>query len=133
MTYWINFGVGLDTATTSRAQTALIQLNQGADFGTVALTESDDAATKASAGQYSSPITRSDQSVAPQVVAEVFLLKPGQISPIINTGYALEILKVLGASNNSVQAAHIEFDFNSITLYTNQLEAKQPVHIYLKV
>jgi parvulin-like peptidyl-prolyl isomerase len=125
--------VKLDTATTSRAQTALIQLNQGADFGTVALTESDDAATKASAGQYSSPITRSDQSVAPQVVAEVFLLKPGQISPIINTGYALEILKVLGASNNSVQAAHIEFDFNSITLYTNQLEAKQPVHIYLKV
>lgn len=123
----------LDTATNARAHAALQQLLSGADFATVAAQYSDDQSTKANGGQYPNAITPNSGSIAPQITAELFKLKPGQISPIINTGYTLEILKVISASGNSVQAAHIQFTFKNITSFTNPLQAKHPPHEYIKV
>jgi hypothetical protein len=123
----------LDTATTLQAEQALGQLRSGASFASVALQYSDDAATKASGGQYPNSITESDQSISPKVIAALFQLKVGQTSGIIDTGYSLEIVKVLSATSSSVQAAHIELDFNDITVYTAPLQHKEPVHTYLKV
>jgi parvulin-like peptidyl-prolyl isomerase len=123
----------LDTSTNAQANEALLQLKKGASFSAVAAQYSDDASTKANGGEYPNSITRSDQSVAPQIVAELFQLKVGQFSPIINTGYTLEILKVISENSTSVQAAHIEFILNNVSTYTNPLAAKEPVHYYLKV
>jgi hypothetical protein len=123
----------LDTRTTTEANDVLSQLQKGADFGTLALQDSEDASTKASGGQYPDPITKSDQTLAPQVVSALFQLKAGQISPVINTGYTLEIVKALTVSSNSDTAAHIEFVFKDITAFTNPLKAKEPVHYYLKL
>lgn len=123
----------LDTGAYNRANSALAQLQKGANFGTVALQMSNDASTKANGGQYPAPITLTNQSLPPQIVSELFTLKPGQISPIINTGYSLEILKVISSNGQSVQAAHIQFRFKSINYYVTPLMHKKPVYYYVNV
>lgn len=121
----------LDTATDARAQAALSQLNSGADFATVAAQNSDDNNTKTNGGQYQSAITPNDPNLAPITTAELFKLKPGQVSPIINAGFTLEILKVIDGTSTSVHAAHIQFTFQPITTYTSPIQTKHPAHQYI--
>ena len=123
----------LDTSTNKRAQAALSQLEQGADFGKLAAKVSDDTATKASGGQYASPITSNDRSLPPALTAQIAKLKPGQVSGVINTGYALEIVKIIDSSHGTVHAAHIQFRYKPISDYTKALRAQEPVHEYIKV
>lgn len=123
----------LDTATNARAQAALKQLRAGADFATLAAQVSDDASTKGNGGQYPTAVTPTTTNLAPAITAELFKLKPGQISGIINTGYSLEILKVLDGTNASVHAAHIQFNFQPITAYTGPLQSQYKSREYIKV
>ncbi|HVV66689.1 MAG TPA: SurA N-terminal domain-containing protein [Candidatus Saccharimonadales bacterium] len=123
----------LDTGTNQRAQAALQQLEQGADFGTLASQVSDDATTKGNGGQYAAVITQNDRSLPPALTEEIFKLKPGQTSGIINTGYTLEIVKILDNTNGNVHAAHIQFTFKPISDYVKKLQAQEPVHEYIKV
>ena len=67
------------------------------------------------------------------VTAHLFRMKPGQVSGIINSGFSLDIVKLLDRSGSSVHAAHIQFNFVPITTYTKPLQASQPVHDYIKV
>lgn len=122
----------LDDATSTRANAALKQLQAGADFGTVAATNSDDAGTRPTSGQYAMAITQTDRDVAPQITAELFKLKPGETSAIINTGYTLEILKVIDRSGSSLHASHIQFTLQPINTYTKPLVAVQKLHRYIK-
>jgi hypothetical protein len=122
----------LDTETNARANTALKQLVSGADFATVA-GESDDISTKTNGGKYPLAITIGDSNVPPALSQEVFKLKPGETSSIINTGYTLEIIKVLDATPTARHAAHIQFSFKDITTYTKPLQAKAPPHNYIKL
>lgn len=122
----------LDTATNARAKAAVRQLIGGADFGQLAGQISDDQNTKGNGGQYPSAVTINDSQVPPAVTAELFQLKPGQISGIVNSGYSLEIVKQLDASGNSVHAAHIQFNFKPITTYIKPLQATEPPHFYIK-
>lgn len=123
----------LDGATNQRAQAALNQLEQGADFGKLAGQVSDDAATKGNGGQYAAPITSNDRSLPPALTAQLSKLKPGQTSGIINTGYALEIVKVTDNSGGTIHAAHIQFRFKPITDYTAKLRKQEPVHEYISL
>jgi parvulin-like peptidyl-prolyl isomerase len=123
----------LDTATDARAQAALKQLQAGADFATVATQSSDDALTKSNGGEYAAAITPSDTDLSPAITSELFQLKPGQTSGIINTGYTLEIVKVLDGTSASVHASHIQFTFQPITYYTNPLQQKNKPHDYIKI
>ena len=121
----------LDTSTDTKAQAALKQLQGGADFATLATQDSADTATNTSGGQYPTAITPTDQSIAPAVTAELFKLKPGQTSGIINTGYTLDIAKVSDSTGASLHAAHIQFNLQPITTYTNPLQVKNPPHAYI--
>lgn len=123
----------LDTATNVRAQAAFKQLTDGADFTTVAKQSSDDTTTKDNGGQYATAITLNDQDIPPVLTAELFKLKPNEVSTIINTGYTLEIVKVIDSSGNSLHAAHIQFTLKGINTYTKPLQAKQPTHQYIKL
>lgn len=123
----------LDTATNERAQSVLKQLQGGADFAALAAANSDDVTTKGNGGQYPGPITNTSRDIPPVITAELFKLKAGQTSDIINTGYTLEIVKVLDSSGSSLHAAHIQFTFKDITAYTRPLELKQKPHDYIKV
>lgn len=123
----------LDTATAMRAQAALEQINKGTSFATVASQDSDDLSTKTNGGQYPNPITINDSNISPIITAELFKLKPGQVSGIINTGYTLEILKVISISSSGVTAAHIQFNLQSINTYLKPLQEKEHVHQYINV
>ncbi|HUA12917.1 MAG TPA: peptidylprolyl isomerase, partial [Candidatus Sulfotelmatobacter sp.] len=123
----------LDTATHQDAQNALEQLQKGANFGALAGEISDDASTKTNGGQYPNAITLDDQQISPIITQELFALQPNQISPIINTGYTLEILTVLNKSGDSLHAAHIQFNFKDISVYTAPLLAEHPTKLYISV
>jgi len=122
----------LDTTSQSRAKGALRQLMSGTDFATLASQASDDPATKANGGQYPNAITTNDSQIPPIISAELFKLQPSQTSNIINPGYSLDIVKVIDKTGNSLHAAHIQFNFQPITAYTQPLQAKEPAHTYIK-
>lgn len=121
----------LDTGTYARANSTLQQLQRGANFAKLAKKVSDDTTTKSAGGEYGFAISQTDQSLPPQVINELFELKAGQTSGIINTGYTLEIIKVLSVSNGKVRAAHIAFNFKSINSYVAPLEAKNKPHFFI--
>jgi hypothetical protein len=123
----------LDVATHSKANLALSQLQQGADFATLAAQVSQDTSTKSSGGEYANALTINDSQVSPIITQELFKLKPGQISGVINTGYSLEILKLIDSTDGSVHAAHIEFNFQPIKTYTAPLENSHKQHVYIKI
>jgi hypothetical protein len=123
----------LDTATNARAQAALQQLQKGADFGSLAGQLSDDAATKTNGGQYPFAITLNSPNVPPAITAEAFKLHPGQVSNIINTGFTLDIIKVIDATAGSEHVAHIQFTFQPITTFVAPLQKAHPAHAYIKV
>lgn len=123
----------LDTTAMSKAESALTQLKHGVDFATLASQVSEDTSTKANGGVFPSPISRNDPNVSPQITQELFTLKPGQISPIINTGYSLEIVKVIQFQGDKVQAAHIEFNLNPLSMYIAPLEKSQKPNYFIHI
>lgn len=123
----------MDTATHAGANNALAELQGGADFAKVAGAASDDAATKAAGGQYGGPIARSNRDVPPQVVDALFKLQPNETSGIINTGYTLEIVKVLAVQGDKVNAAHISFNLKPIKDYLKPLKDENPPKRFIHV
>ncbi|HXR50184.1 MAG TPA: SurA N-terminal domain-containing protein [Verrucomicrobiae bacterium] len=118
----------LDTATHTRANAAFDQLQKGVDFGQLAKQVSDDQSTRAQGGDFGALIDRANTQLAPQVTEALFQLSPGKYSWIINTGYSLEIVKVLEVKGTQLRAAHISFNFQPITAYTDPLKKSEPVH-----
>ncbi|MFI5270703.1 MAG: SurA N-terminal domain-containing protein [Candidatus Saccharimonadales bacterium] len=123
----------LDTGTALQAQTALNQIVKGASFESVATQYTNDATTKANGGHYANPISPADSNISPVVTAQLFKLKPGQVSNVINTGYTLEILKVIAVAPGSVTAAHIQFNLQPISKYIAPISASNPVHKYITI
>jgi parvulin-like peptidyl-prolyl isomerase len=123
----------LDTGAMKRAESALNQLKHGADFATLATQVSDDTSTKSNGGQFPGAITQNDSNVAPQITAALFKLKPGQFSGIINTGYTLEIVKVLSRQGDSVQAAHISFNLQPLSKYIAPLQKTEVPHYFIHI
>lgn len=123
----------LDTGAQTKAQAALKALTSGTDFGEVAKKYSEDVSTAVNGGQYPAPITRNDPNVPPAVTAELFKLKQNQVSTIIDTGYTLQIVKVLETGPNSVRAAHIQINFKDINTYVKPLQAKEPARQYISI
>ncbi len=123
----------LDTVTTARADSVLVQLKSGADFAAVASTASDDLSTRPTGGQYPMVITQTDRDIAPQITAALFALKPGQISSVINTGYTLEIVKTIDHNGSNLHGSHIQFTLQPITKYTKPLSLQQKRHTYIKL
>jgi parvulin-like peptidyl-prolyl isomerase len=122
----------LDTQANTKAEAALAQLKGGADFAAVAKSMSEDPATKDNGGQYPVAITPNYRELPPAVTAEIGKLKPGQTSGIIDTGYTLEIVKVLDSSPGSIHAAHIQVNLEPITTYTGPLQKKDPPKEFIK-
>ena len=122
----------LDTSANDRAETALTQLNTGADFAAVAKAVSDDPATKVNGGQYPNVLTINSRELPPAITDELFKLKPGQFSAIVDSGYTLDILKVIDRTGNSIHAAHIQFNLKDINVYVKPLQSAHPAHKYIK-
>lgn len=122
----------LDTATQQRAKNVYDQLQKGGDFAALAKQYSDDARTAPNGGDYGLVIDKADRDLPPQVIDALFSMKPGQISGIINTGGALEILQLKSIDGDKVSAAHISFTFQPIATYTGPLQAKEKPSYFIR-
>lgn len=122
----------LDTQDANRASIALNRVRGGEDFAKVATEVSDDQSTKAAGGNYATVLTANDRDLPPAITDALFKLKAGQVSDIVNSGYTLEILKVIDSTGSSIHAAHIQFNLQDINNYVKPLQTKQPAHQYIK-
>lgn len=122
----------LDTETQSRASTALSELQGGADFAATVKKYSDDPITRDIGGEYSFQINRTNRDLSAQTVDALFVLQPGQISGLVNTGYTLEIVKNLETNGDRIRGAHIQFTFKDINSYLDPLKEKQKTTTYIK-
>lgn len=123
----------LDTSAADKLRTAQAQLQQGSDFVAVAKQYSDDTATKDSGGEYAFLIDRSNRDVAPKVVEALLRLQPGQVSDIIDTGYTLELVKVISADNGKIRAGHISSTYKPVVEYIKPLKDKNPPKYFISV
>lgn len=123
----------LDTAAQTKANTVLAAVRAGTDFGTVAKQYSDDPSAKDNGGDYGATITKDNPNIPPQVIEELFKLKPGQVSGIIDAGSTLEIVKVNQSSSSGVNAQHISINLQPLTGPIDQLKKTQPLKLYVKL
>jgi hypothetical protein len=123
----------LDDAAAQKANNALAAIKSGADFAETAKTVSEDPASKPSGGDYGSAITGNNPNIPPQIIDVLFKLKPGQVSGVINTGSALEIVKVEKLEGGAVTARHIVFPLRDIAEHIEELKKKQPATTYVKL
>lgn len=123
----------LDTKTHAKAVEALNALQSGSSFSSVAAKYSDDITTKNNGGQFSFTITKDNQNITPQTLEELLKLKPGQTSNIIDLGNALEIDQVISNTDGQIQAAHIVFNFQDISVYIKQIQSKEKNRYFIKL
>jgi hypothetical protein len=122
----------LDTEATNRADSALAELQAGADFAATAKKYSDDVSTKDNGGEYGFQISRTNRDLTAQTVDALFKLSAGQISGIINTGYSLEIVKNIETQGDRVRGAHIVITFKDINTYLDALKDTQKTNLYIR-
>lgn len=121
----------LDKGTKDRADAALAEIQAGADFAAVAKKYSDDAKTKDTGGDFGYAIDRTDRNLTAQTTDALFKLNPGQVSGVVNIGYALEILKNLEVQGTKIRGAHILFTYKDISTYVNDLKENKKTRLYL--
>ncbi len=121
----------LDTAAHGKAEAALAELRNGADFAAVAKKYSEDP-SKDSGGDYGAVIAASNRDVPPAIHDAMFKLQAGQFSDIVNTGYSLEILKCIETTTDKVHAAHIVIKLKDIMSYVNDVKDKHKARTYIK-
>lgn len=124
----------LDKAAYDKAQDVLKQVRGGGDFAALAGQYSDDAGTKGNGGQYAdTAITVSTTSVHPTIVGQLQRMKVGDVSEVITTPTAFEIVKLLSDEGGKYKAAHIEVKFRPVTDFTAPLAKKQPSQRFITV
>lgn len=124
----------LDVNTTGRANSALAELKNGADFADVAKRYSDDVTTKDNGGVYGFVVDKSNRDIYPQSLDAIFKLQPGQYSGLVNTGSALEIYKLLEITEpGKAKVAHITFNFKDINEFINDRKEKTPTRTYISL
>ncbi|MBP7857636.1 MAG: peptidylprolyl isomerase [Candidatus Saccharimonadales bacterium] len=124
----------LDTEAYARAQNILLQAKNGADFAALATQASDDEATKANGGQYAdTAITLSSREVPPVVVRALGELQVGQVSEIITTPTAFEVVKLLASEGGKYKAAHIGVRFKDVAAYIQPQEKSHPPKRFITV
>lgn len=124
----------LDDATRARANKADAALRQpGADFAKLAGEMSDDRGSRPTGGEYNFTIDANSRDLPPKLTEQLVQMQPNQISPVIDTGYALEIVKLLSSSNGKLRAAHIQFSYEPVTKLIKPLQDKNPPSRYIKI
>ena len=124
--------LALDRDAYSRAEFILQRLDTGDSFTDLAQEFSDDTGTAAAGGEYDFWLDVSQQNAHPRVLEAVFATEIGQVTNIVNTGYQLEILKVLEEDDQSRRkVAHISILFADISVAIEQLRQDMPPRVLI--
>ncbi len=123
----------LDTSNADRARQAEARLKSGGDFAKIAAEVSDDQNTKANGGEYGFQVDRNNRDLAPKVIDTIFGLQANQTSGVIDTGYTLEIVKVLAITDGDLRVAHMSFNYRNINDFIKPLADKAAPSRYIEV
>lgn len=123
----------LDTETTKRAKQVHLQLEQGGDFAKLATQYSDDIQTKDKGGKYSFAVNRANRDISPLLIEAIYKLPVGKFSEVIDTGYKLEIVKVLKIDGDKRQVAHIAFSYKDINDFVRPERKAHKPTLYINV
>jgi len=94
-----------DSVALAKAESILVQLKKGADFAEMAKRESMDPGTKNVGGDLG--WNRRGSGLVPVFEAEMFSLRPGELSPIVKTSFGYHIIRVDRVEPAEVKARHI--------------------------
>ena len=89
----------------ARAESLLVEIRKGGDFELIAKRESMDPGTKALGGDLG--WNRRGSGLVPEFEAVVFALRPGEVSPVIETAFGFHIIRVDRVQSAEVKARHI--------------------------
>jgi peptidyl-prolyl cis-trans isomerase SurA len=89
----------------ARAESLLVEIRKGGDFEQIAKRESMDPGTKAVGGDLG--WNRRGSGLVPEFEAMMFALRPGEVSPVIETAFGYHIIRVDRVQSAEVKARHI--------------------------
>src|SRR3954469_9925414 len=89
----------------AKADSLLAEIRKGGDFELIAKRESMDPGTKALGGDLG--WNRRGSGLVPEFEAMMFALRPGEVSPVIETAFGYHIIKVDRVQSAEVKARHI--------------------------
>jgi len=89
----------------ARADSLLVEIRKGGDFEQIAKRESMDPGTKQLGGDLG--WNRRGSGLVPEFEAMMFALRPGEISPVIETAFGYHIIRVDRVQSAEVKARHI--------------------------
>jgi peptidyl-prolyl cis-trans isomerase SurA len=89
----------------AKADSLLVEIHNGGDFEQIAKRESMDPGTKALGGDLG--WNRRGSGLVPEFEAMMFALRPGEVSPVIETAFGYHIIKVDRVQSAEVKARHI--------------------------
>jgi peptidyl-prolyl cis-trans isomerase SurA len=89
----------------ARADSLLVEIRKGGDFGQIAKRESMDPGTKQLGGDLG--WSRRGSGLVPEFEAMMFALPPGQVSPVFETAFGYHIIRVDRVQSAEVKARHI--------------------------
>jgi peptidyl-prolyl cis-trans isomerase SurA len=89
----------------AKADSLLAEIRKGGDFELIAKRESMDPGTKALGGDLG--WNRRGSGLVPEFEAMMFALRPGEVSPVIETAFGYHIIRVDRVQAGEVKARHI--------------------------
>jgi peptidyl-prolyl cis-trans isomerase SurA len=89
----------------ARADSLLVEIRKGGDFEQIAKRESMDPGTKQLGGDLG--WNRRGSGLVPEFEGMMFALRPGEVSPVIETAFGYHIIKVDRVQSAEVKARHI--------------------------
>ena len=89
----------------ARADSLLAEIKKGGDFEQIAKRESMDPGTKQLGGDLG--WNRRGSGLVPEFEAVMFALRPGEVSPVIETAFGYHIIRVDRVQSAEVKARHI--------------------------
>jgi peptidyl-prolyl cis-trans isomerase SurA len=89
----------------ARADSLLVEIKKGGDFEQIAKRESMDPGTKQLGGDLG--WNRRGSGLVPEFEGMMFALRPGQVSPVIETAFGYHIIRVDRVQSAEVKARHI--------------------------
>jgi peptidyl-prolyl cis-trans isomerase SurA len=89
----------------ARADSLLVEIRKGGDFEQIAKRESMDPGTKALGGDLG--WNRRGSGLVPEFEAMMFALRPGEVSPVVETAFGYHIIRVDRVQSAEVKARHI--------------------------
>jgi peptidyl-prolyl cis-trans isomerase SurA len=89
----------------ARADSLLVEIRKGGDFELIAKRESMDPGTKQLGGDLG--WNRRGSGLVPEFEGMMFALRPGEVSPVIETAFGYHIIRVDRVQSAEVKARHI--------------------------